>query len=152
MTPREYIRPLLKPEWRAWRDIFTTETIREGYGAKSETLYTWHWRETYYTKTNKRRTRATDMRMSSYVSVDSARHRLALDVTLTEQCLDAIKARALPVPWDTINLQCNLWTDGETLVSYHHSQIIGGSWIAVIDTASIPASVRVTPPDLEVVP
>lgn len=150
---REYVRPLMKPEWRAWRDIIASETVREGYGAKSATLYTWRWQEARYTRNNKKRMeQRVDMTLSSYVGVSSARHRISLDVTLTDAALEAIKARALTVPWDTINLQVNIWDDGETLVSYSHSQIIGGSWIAVVDTASLPSCVRVAPPTLEVVP
>lgn len=140
---REYVRPLMRPEWRAWRDIVASETVREGFGAKSATLYTWSWREDYWTKTNKKRTRKADMTLSSYCDVSSAGARLSLDVTLTEQALEAIKARALTVSWDTINLSVNIWPDGETLVTYHHSRIIGGSWIAVVDSSSLPPALCV---------
>lgn len=155
MNTREYVRPLMRPSWRAWSEIFASARGVDLFAKpryQSHALHTWNWRETYYTRTNKRRTRAAEMTLSSYVGAHMLRCRPSLDVTLTEQCLDAIKERALCVEWDTINLSMTEWESGETLVTYHHSKIIGGSWIAVIDTATIPSEFRTCKPELELVP
>lgn len=154
---REYQRPLMRPDWRAWSDIFASARAVDLFDKpryESRALHTWRWTEPVYImrrgKEVKRNER-TELTLSSYVSLSGPHVRRSLDVTLTEQVIAAIDERALRVVWDTINLQVNIW-DEETLVSYHHSRIIGGSWIAVIDTATIPSAFRVNPPDLELVP
>jgi len=141
-------RPLLKPEWTQWGDIFKAATpvdLLKGHGVKgavrydSRTLYTWEWRENEYTKKGRARSVAAAMYLSSGCSLNRRGHRrLYLDIELTDQCLELIKGRALQVSWDTISLECTEWDNGQALVTYHHSKIIGGSWIAKIDASTIP--------------
>jgi hypothetical protein len=120
-------------EWKNWRDIVASERVIDLRKYKSTALHTW---------TRERLGKRDDpgpMIMSSFARINGLHAHVSLDVTLTAQAIEAIGANTIHVDDDTINIEINVWVDGEALVVANHSKIIGGVWLAKIDASTMPA-------------
>lgn len=133
--------------WKNWRDIFASETVVHFLQCvKGRTRHTDYKSKTIHTWVRKRVSRTDDpgpMKLSSFVTVESADNRRThLDVTLTPQAIDVIRANLLHIDDDMINVQVIVWEDGRALVEAHHGKILGSVWLAFIDSSTIPAFPR----------
>jgi len=120
-------------EWKNWRDIFASEAVVEPGAYKRKVLHTWT-RDRYGAHD-----RPGSMVLTSYASVKGHHPRTSLDVTLTPQAVETIRANTLHIDRDTISVEVIVWDDGRALVVAQHSNIIGGTWLAKIDASTIPA-------------
>lgn len=119
--------------WTNWRDIFASETVVEPGAYKRKVLHTWTRDRVG------RHDRPGPMVLTSYTSVKGHHHpRMSLDVTLTPQVVETIRAHTIHIDRDTISLEVIVWSDGRALVVAQHSSIIGGTWLAKIDASTIP--------------
>lgn len=123
--------------WKNWRDVFASEDVRVDLSPgkyRPATLHTWT-RERHAVHDRPR-----PMHLSSFARIDGNRQRsdVYLDVTLTAQAIEAIGNNTIHIDNDTINVKVILWYDGRALVIADHNQIIGGVWLAIIDSTTIP--------------
>lgn len=77
------------------------------------------------------------MHFSSFCTVELASRRF-YEVVARDEVLDLVCKHTIVIPDDTMYFKIIDWKDGRSLVTCDHNQIIGGVWLAIIDTASIP--------------
>jgi hypothetical protein len=122
-------------DWKNWRDVFASERVVEpGPKYKSTTLHEWK----PLVGIDDPRRKAEPSRLSSFVSIKGRHAHVCLDVTFTAQAIEVIGRNIIYVENDTINVEVIVWSDGRALVVAHNNRIIGGPWLAKIDTSTIP--------------
>lgn len=134
MTRREPITA-----WCNWREIIASErVITPRHNAPLAPAHT--WQPTPEMRRDK--WAGGPQTLSSGMTADLQTGRRFLDVVPTEQAIKAIRAHTLHIEYDTISLEAIEWDDGRTLITARNSLIIGGPWLAIIDSITIPAELR----------
>lgn len=124
-------------DWKDWRDVFASETIIPGdklnkFSARElpeRTCHTWYIKE---------RVSAAPMYLSRFCRLKRLDRIFYLDVQPTKAAIEAMERYITFVEFDTMNFEAIEWQDGRTLIVCHNSKIIGGPWVAKINSTTIP--------------
>jgi hypothetical protein len=129
-------------DWKDWSDVFESFTVIPGdklskFSARSMPERTAHtWNRSCDEGWNK--SANTSMYLSRFVRVKRLDSIHYIDAVPTKQAIDVLTRNVIFVDFDTINLEVIEWQDGRSLVVAHNSKIVGGPWVAKINSTTIP--------------
>ena len=145
-------------EWTQWSDIFKSATPRDLDSSavrsqldldayrKRTTAHTWSV-DDWNAKPGKRArklpcylSRFATLKIQTGTEADRSWRTVYLDVEPTDAAIEVIGNNAVLPEYDTLNCEIIGWPDGRSLVVCRNSKIIGGPWVAIIDSATIPSN------------
>lgn len=132
MTTELHGRKIGFPQARSFADIFASA---EPYNAKAPPLAVV---ESWECGTWSDKQRQTRTEIGGYCAIDGQTERRSLSVSVKPEVLEWIKANMLMGPHERITFAVHVWDDGRALVAANYSQISGGSYLAIIDVATVP--------------
>jgi len=122
-------------DWKDWRDVFASETIIPGdqlglLSRKTREERSSHvWRVPSSTE---------PMYLDKFCRVKRLDRTFYLDVVPTKACIAAMERYITFVENDTMNFEVIEWEDGRSLIVCKNGKIIGGPWVAKINSITIP--------------
>lgn len=162
-TTRQYTERPAVTDWTNWRDIFVSEEIRDldtstvrsqldldAY-RKRTTAHTWHLTDWSVRDPAKRElvpkvptylSRFATLKIFTGTPDDRSWRSVYLSIVPTVQAIEVVGKHSVLVDYDTMAFDIIEWPDNRALVVCHNSKIIGGPWVAKIDSRTIPQNLR----------
>lgn len=130
--------------WKDWSDVFASAIVIPGdhlnkFSARSMPERTAHtfYVPRFHGKENDWKGQVP-MYLSRFCRLKRLDRIFYLDVMPTKQAIKAVERNSTFVEHDTMNFEVIEWKDGQSLVVCHNSKIIGGPWVAKINSVTIP--------------
>lgn len=162
--PKQYNERPAITDWKNWRDIFASETVRASLNEppvrtqleldayrKRTTAHTW-WLTDWSVRDPDKRERAPKVPtyLSRFATLkiftgtpdDRSWRSVYLSIEPTAQAIEVVGNHSCLVDYDTMSFDVIEWPDNRALVVCRNSKIFGGPWVAKIDASTIPAALR----------